>query len=452
MLGKNAQPSHILPQLKWPIAMYCLPLIWALLQVVPDIGSQMVNPVWSLASNVLQIKLPKFISTSPYDTVTAFMRLLAYGLVFLMSAHYCQDSKNANTLFNWVAFAGFCYASYALIVFFGGYKSVLWYDKLEYREADVSSTFINRNTYATYAGLAILCCMSKFYETMQLCAFHGFKSNFGKQYFIEKLITQGWYIIINLIISITALLLTQSRGGCFSALVGVVGLFVLLSVYKQIKLNAYTYLSIGLLLFILAMVQISGDNLMNRIDALDSLSDGRFKVYDILMQAIANNPWYGMGYGTFENSFRLFRTEEISWHINFAHNTYLENLFELGLGQALLLFTAIALLALQFLKGIKMRKKNILFPAVGFSATMLVACHSFMDFSLQIPAIAVTYAAIMGAAFAQSFSNRDHSKNLILPRSSGHSAKRVFSATEVINERKNKINRSNSPEKLYRSV
>lgn len=403
MLNNPSPSKHLLRQLKWPIILYCLPLIWALIQLIPNISSQMNHPIWILAGNILHEELPGFISTSPYDTVTAFMRLLSYGLVFLMSAHYCQESQQAKTLFKWLSFAGFCYASYALISFVGGYKTILWYDKLD---TNVSSTFINRNSYATYAGLAILCSIPILYEKIKISSHYGLKNNFGKQYFIEKFIKQGWGIITNLIISIAALSVTQSRGGLLSTLVGLLSLFILLSFYKQSKKNTFTYSVTGLLFFTLILFQFMGDKLLARFIAMDMSTDGRHKIFDNIINGINNNPWLGMGYGTFEHSFKLYRNESVPFHIKFGHNTYLENIFELGLPQALLLFTAIALVALQCLKGVRVRQKNMLYPALGFSATMLVASHSLTDFSLQIPAVAVTYAAILGAAFAQSFSNR----------------------------------------------
>jgi hypothetical protein len=39
---------------------------------------------------------------------------------------------------------------------------------------------------------------------------------------------------------------------------------------------------------------------------------------------------------------------------------------------------------------------------MGDDATVLVAAHSAVDFSVQIPAVAATYALIMGVAVAQS--------------------------------------------------
>jgi len=51
------------------------------------------------------------------------------------------------------------------------------------------------------------------------------------------------------------------------------------------------------------------------------------------------------------------------------------------------------------------RRRDWLYPAIGVAATILVAIHSFVDFSLQIPAVAFVYATIMGVAVAQAFSS-----------------------------------------------
>ena len=113
-----------------------------------------------------------------------------------------------------------------------------------------------------------------------------------------------------------------------------------------------------------------------------------------------------MGYGTFDHSFRLYRDESIDGFYDKAHNTYLENIFELGWLQASALFLSIIWLALICLRGVWVRQKNWLYPALGFAASVLVGVHAFMDFSLQIPAVAYTYALILGAGVAQSFPTR----------------------------------------------
>ncbi|MEJ2535205.1 MAG: hypothetical protein P8008_07010, partial [Gammaproteobacteria bacterium] len=80
--------------------------------------------------------------------------------------------------------------------------------------------------------------------------------------------------------------------------------------------------------------------------------------------------------------------------------------FELGWPTALAQFACVAWLALVCLAGLRRRGRDWAYPATGFAATVLVAVHSTVDFSLQIPAVALLYSTILGVGVAQSYSSR----------------------------------------------
>lgn len=116
----------------------------------------------------------------------------------------------------------------------------------------------------------------------------------------------------------------------------------------------------------------------------------------------AAGPW-GHGLGAFTSAF-----QRSSWYlprhtVNSAHNDYLEFLVEAGpLGGTLL----IALLATAVAFGIR----NVFrqppgpdraVPAAATAATVTVLAHSLFDFPLQIPALAVLTAVLLGAANAR---------------------------------------------------
>ncbi len=103
----------------------------------------------------------------------------------------------------------------------------------------------------------------------------------------------------------------------------------------------------------------------------------------------------------------MYRDETIRAIFDKAHNTYLENALELGLPAALGLFSAIGVLLVICLLGVRRRRRDAVYPCIGVAATVLVAVQSVVDFSLQIPAVAVTYSLLMGAACAQSWSSRE---------------------------------------------
>jgi O-antigen ligase len=118
---------------------------------------------------------------------------------------------------------------------------------------------------------------------------------------------------------------------------------------------------------------------------------------------IADRPGTGHGYGTYEQTFRLYQDRSAGlFLVDKAHNTYLEHAAELGVPATVLLYLGPLILFLFCLRGVFMRRRGKIFPLLAVSATVLVAVHALVDFSLQIPAIAVTYAAILGMGVAQS--------------------------------------------------
>jgi hypothetical protein len=63
-------------------------------------------------------------------------------------------------------------------------------------------------------------------------------------------------------------------------------------------------------------------------------------------------------------------------------------------------------LALTCLKGVRRRHRDWAYPALGVAASVLTGVHALFDFSLQIPAVAILYACILGIGCAQSSSSR----------------------------------------------
>src|SRR5690606_10334739 len=85
-----------------------------------------------------------------------------------------------------------------------------------------------------------------------------------------------------------------------------------------------------------------------------------------------------------------------------AHNTYVEHLVELGVPATLLLYAGPLLLFAYCLRGVFLRRTDQVYPLAAVGATLLVGSHALVDFSLQIPAVAVTFAALLGIGVAQA--------------------------------------------------
>jgi O-antigen ligase len=405
LLGKRQLHLHFRGVLS-AFILWCIPVGWAILQASDLAVPNWTHPFWKLADEQLPNGVQAHISIDPQETWTALMRLVSYAIVFALSLQFNRDSDKAVITFKALAYAGFAYALYGVINDLGKFDTILWFDKWV-GQGLVTSTFVNRNSYATYAGLTLLASMPMLFEIFHTSLKYGLASNYGRQYFYSNVFLRGWFPLLLAITIISALIMSESRGGFLSTTLGFVCLLIILLISNKINKKS-GLLTLVVLIAALSWVVLekSFDILIDRFDALDIESEGRALVYDIVSKASFENRWLGLGYGTFDNSFRLYRDETINGFYDKAHNTYLENIFELGWVQASALFLSIIWLSVICLRGVWVRRRNWLYPALGFGASVLVGAHAFVDFSLQIPAVAYTYALMLGVGVAQSFPTR----------------------------------------------
>jgi O-antigen ligase len=148
----------------------------------------------------------------------------------------------------------------------------------------------------------------------------------------------------------------------------------------------------------------SGDTIQRSFKYVGEQTHSRAAIYETTLEMIRDAPVLGMGLGTYPEVFQIYRKsgEQHRVPARKAHNTYLENAAELGIPAAFILVSALGIVFLMCIKGVANRRRNVVLPAIGVGATVLLGLHSIVDFSLQIPGIAASYAFILGLACAQS--------------------------------------------------
>jgi len=222
---------------------------------------------------------------------------------------------------------------------------------------------------------------------------------------VEEFILKAWKPMTALLLMVAALVLTHSRGGFVATLSGTVALLTLLDRRGRRGGAKSRVLVIAALVVVGIAFYLTSEMLLDRINRTDITTEERIAVFANVNRAVGDNPALGFGYGTFADSFRLYDQVEDTVHYDRAHNTWLENAFELGLPAALMLYLALIGLALTCLRGVRRRHRDWVFPAIGVAASVLAGIHATVDFSLQLPAVAMLYATIMGVACAQSYSS-----------------------------------------------
>ncbi|MFQ5783674.1 MAG: O-antigen ligase family protein [Alphaproteobacteria bacterium] len=379
---------------------------WILFQASPFAPEAWHHPLWREAAGALAAPPAGAISLDPQATLTALMRLLAYAGVFWLAFQLGREPNSARVAVWSVALAGLAYSVYGLVVEFGRLDSILWYERWAYRES-LTSTFINRNSFATYAGIALTATLGLLVDLLRHAP--PLLSRAGARFLIGGLAGRLGLLAVMALAIGSALLLTDSRGGLVSALVGLLVLAGGFSLHRGARPGPAVATLAGVLLFAVAILALSGETTLARLGKTLIEAEERPAVYALVWRGITDNPWLGAGYGTFEAAFPLIRDTTIRGDLIYdkAHNSYLEFAFEAGVPAFALMLALLAGLARRCVAGVWSRRRDRLAPCVGLAATALVATHALVDFSLQIPAVAVTYALVLGVGCAQSWSSRE---------------------------------------------
>jgi len=407
-LANFGRKAHVYGRIPpWIPVVFLLACAWVVVQTASGTPLSWQHPLWAMTGETLGQELPGRITLSAEDSWIALMRLLSYALVFFLAFQFGRDRECAQRVFGWLTLVGLAYALFGLAVYWSGYYPD-WLFGSRTLPHDVRSTFVNRNHFATWQGLAMLCTMAWFYHRMAKRAVKPYVVPQDREARAEEFILRAWKPLLVLLLMVTALVLTHSRGGFTASLAGTVVLFVLLDRRVAHKSTRLRVTAIAALVVAGLAFFLTSETLIDRINRTDLTTEERMAVYSNVDRAIDDNPFLGFGYGTFADSYRLYDPLESGVHYDRAHNTWLENAFELGVPAALALYLALGGLAWFCFRGVYKRHRDWIYPATGAAASVLVGVHAMVDFSLQLPAVAILYACIMGIACAQSYSSLEH--------------------------------------------
>lgn len=379
---------------------------WILVQALPAPFESWVHPAWRLAS--LSDQARAAISPDPAATISALLDLLAIAGLAGAPVLIAHRPETARILFAAFVLSATAYAVYGLLAYSAGNTTLLWIERFAYLDV-VTGPFVNRNAFASYLGLAAAAAVLLTLSGMVLPA-PGERPAGRLAVALSSAFEHGWLWIACLPILVITVVLTGSRMGTALAALGMV-LAAALYLRNARGASAGGLIASGTALIICgaAIVLAAGTTLSERVAQQGADSPDRPLIYELTVEAIAAAPILGHGYGTYEDSFRAYsQTPEIlRGSVNFAHNTYLELAFELGMPAALILLACVAAFALRSWRGMGERRRHRMFPVFGATASAMVGLHSLVDFPVQVPAVAACLAILGGACVAQSYATPD---------------------------------------------
>jgi O-antigen ligase len=410
LLIRGAGHPIALRRIALPAGLFAATGLWAFFQTLGWRHSAIAHPIWEMATDALRRPTEGSISVNPDLTNLALLRLITAAAAFWTALQICRNSYRATLLVKSLAAIGCAYASYGLIALSIPVVRLPWLKEVS-KSGFVSSTFIARDSYSTYAGLGLLAvtCL-----TLRRYGQHGLESVGNRRLAIASAIetagAQGAALLAAGFLTSVALVLTGSRGGASATGFSLLVLAVLASKGKRRPVVLGVAIALGFLCFA-ALLFVFGDPLIDKFRERGISDTSRVSVYLLTMRSIFDTPLLGYGYGTFADIFPMYRDRSVSVYGTWeqAHDTYLEIFQGLGLVVGSMFLMSVILLVWRCIKSATISRVSS--TVLGFAATaaMLVGVHALVDFSLQIQAVALTFAAILGAGVAQAERMRHHS-------------------------------------------
>ncbi len=208
---------------------------------------------------------------------------------------------------------------------------------------------------------------------------------------------RSWEIIFLLapFLILAGIVLSGSRAGLAATGLSIYAFAQML--LQKIPRSGYSRTSRGFFLVLLITVVLLG--------GLFTFKKGvpriRHQIWGLSLRAFYSYPVFGSGLGTFPDLIETYRTEpEFTALIGHAHNDYLEIMIEAGIAGAILLFYPLMLVFYETYENWEKRR----YPLVKYlgagliSSILAIGFHSFFDFPLRIPAIALMFVTFFAAS------------------------------------------------------
>lgn len=383
------------------IMAYGAVLLWAVLQAILPVSGMWAHPAWSEVTEIVgpEGTAPR-ISADPGRGGHFVLRLACYGAVAWLLAASALRTKRAWAYLRAIAGFSALLAAYGIAMVTLGMEAAIGVDRPV--PAYVTATFVNRNSYAFYGAMGLIVNLALLVNFFARHTSADSERDVART-LIEAFFSGAWVYAVGVILCGVAVAMTESRAGAGAAAAGVL-VFLLARGWRR-RQTIVPLLTVPLPL--LAYVALSfGSGTLERF--ADADISGRIAVYSAIVENLGERLWLGHGLGAFHDTFRPFLPIEVAaveWDV--AHNSYLENIWELGLVAALVFYGLLLAVVWRLARGTVVRRQNASIPAIALGVVAAGAVHSTVEFPLQIPACAALFAALLGIGWAQSFRQAD---------------------------------------------
>ncbi len=361
------------------------------------------HPVWRGPSDILAMDVKPLHGVSARHSAVELVFIALPMFSFLAGLGLARSQWRTRKVLVAGLYAGAGLATGWIFLFLISPDTVLWREKLGHH-GNLTGTFTNRNTAAAYLALFFVTGVllsSDFIARHNLA--HGATTGAILRKLFRHMPRQLLYRLIATLILLLAILMTASRAGLATALVGA-------SLVLVLRLRTFSPSPRRMLLPVLAtlaafltLAAVFGQGIHQRFSESESVDEDRFEAYRASMEIIRNFPWFGTGPGTFSDVFPAFRPATMPargvWE--HAHNTYLQVAIEAGVPFLVVVLLPIFFVLVVFAKGSFRGKSDEITPILGLALLVMPMLHALIDYPAQIPGYSILLTSWLGFLFAR---------------------------------------------------
>jgi O-antigen ligase len=369
----------------------CLPLPPVMLSFLSPIRFHKVSTAWNLTDSHPVWESISYISG---NAMTWWVFLLSLLLFFIMLQDLFKEKKALKTFVFIMIGIGLLESVYGLIQALTPSLGVLWVDYIEDYMGTARGTFINRNNFAAFINmiwpLALGLTLKTYGKTKSL-----------KAVLSSDKLNRHALMALGVIGFLLALMLTRSRAGIFSGIVGFTA-FIIMSKTKKSYTAVHSRVLLCGIIVLLSVytMTIGAGPIIERFLAVDANGNFRMLIWSDSLAIIKDHP-IGIGLSNYENVFSVYSQSFVSDKtVKYAHNDYLQLLIETGWVGFFTFFGGLIFFIGKNFRLIRRLDPKVdstrFFLAVGaFSGLISLAVHSFFDFNLQIPANCLYFITLL---------------------------------------------------------
>ena len=312
--------------IKWAVGSFftisfflCLPLPPVLISFVSPVRFQKISTAWNLTDGH-----PAWgsISYLPRNALSWWVFLLGLLLFYIVLQKLFKNRKTLKAVVFIMICIGLLESIYGLIQALSPNLGVLWVDYIEGYMGTARGTFINRNNFAGFINMIWPLALG---ITLEM---NGKVASVKAILNSDRLNRQA-LMALGIIVFLLALVLTSSRAGITS---GIVGFMTFLMITQTKKNRVQTrILLVGIItLSCVYSISIGIGPIMERFIAAVSEGDFRMLVWSDSLSIIKDHP-LGIGLRNYETVFSVYNQSFVSDKtVTYAHNDYLQLLIETG--------------------------------------------------------------------------------------------------------------------------